>query len=774
MTRNPSSSKTARAPFVTARYMFATSRRGWALCLLIAIAFLLTYTVPTLMMLPNIASDLESHIASIVGSEHEVQIIAEDAQKSAAGAAAEVASDISKTAVVVSMIAAVFAGCYSLLFLQNKTSSAFYHSLPERRSGHFITALFTSFAAYIAAFLINFVITIVVFSVYGFMSAASFTVLILGFLNALFFFAAMLSVTFLAGTLTGSLVMHVIITGLFTFILPILFGAVTILLSEGTEFFQPSSLYDIAILRLMSPFVAGVDAISGDGAPAYSYIVTAIMMLLAFALSYVAYKNRPIERSGSSIVYRRVGEALKYTVMAPSAVLLGYMFEEIVDSVAWGVFGFIIGLLLSFMLCNTALNRTAKAMFRGMRGLCVSAVCVAAVSVMLSTGIFGTLDYTVPSHAERIYVSVSGMQFTVDTEEKDEIDAIIKEVDAMVSKLKADGHGGVNYPYSAKNSYVNVLYDGPGDIQLRYNYPTVPYEYLRGLIDLLADINEKKTSAYMSVPKVERLELSNIMLPGSFVLANATDIENFSDQSIDSFADADFYAYFVVRDCQGLTDEIKEILNDFKPVDETSIGKIHIDLERVSSYEDYASDNDRLNNYTGPYSFYSPITYPQLVKLLVLLNDNELIGEKIYFDDATDTIEFRNVDESVVAAVKVEDLLSLSYDEYIDQIADQVTRIVVHDIDGNDMTFTDKNDIHKILPTLEAMNVYAWTDRTVHTDSGYYVEVYMMCHDGKYAYIDGDIVYEGAASTAEEVDHYIGENVLETWFLEGRAPDIVK
>ncbi len=773
MTRNPSSSKTARAPFVTARYMFATSRRGWALCLLIAIAFLLTYTVPTLMMLPNIASDLESHIASIVGSEHEVQIIAEDAQKSAAGAAAEVAADISKTAVVVSMIAAVFAGCYSLLFLQNKTSSAFYHSLPERRSGHFITALFTSFAAYIAAFLINFAITVVVFSVYGFMSVASFTVLILGFLNALFFFVAMLSVTFLAGTLTGSLVMHVIITGLFTFILQILFGAVTILLSEGTEFFQPSSLYDIAILRLMSPFIAGVDAISGDGAPAYSYIVTAIMMLLSFALSYVAYKNRPIERSGSSIVYRRVGEALKYIVMAPSAVLLGYMFEEIVDSVAWGVFGFIIGLLLSFMLCNTALNRTAKAMFRGMRGLCVSAVCVAAVSVMLSTGIFGTLDYTVPSHAERIYVSVSGMQYAVDTEEKDEIDAIIKEIDSMVSKLKADGHGGVNYPYSAKNSYVNVLYNEPGDISLRYNYPTVPYEYLRGLIDLMADINEEKTSAYMSTFKADDLELSNIMLPGSFVLANATDIENYSGQSIDSFSDADFYAYFTVRDCQELTDEIKEIFNDFKPVDETSIGKIRIEGKSRYSAQMFAYDNSNGYYYDGR-SFYSPITYPQLLKLLILLNDNELIGEKIFFGDATDTIEFRTADESVVAAVKVEDLLSLSYDEYIDLIADQVTRIVVHDIDGNDMTFTDKNDIHKILPTLEAMNVYAWTDRTVHTDSGYYVEVYMMCHDGKYTYVDGDIVYEGAASTAEEVDHYIGENVLETWFLEGKAPDIVK
>ncbi len=266
------------------------------------------------------------------------------------------------------------------------------------------------------------------------------------------------------------------------------------------------------------------------------------------------------------------------------------------------------------------------------------------------------------------------------------------------------------------------------------------------------------------------------------MLANATDIENFSGQSIDNFADADFYAYYVVRDCRELTDEIKEIFNDFKPVDETSIGKIRIEggweyPVQTDAYINgdgyYVDDYSGIDYYNGK-SFYSPITYPQLVKLLVLLNDNELIGEKIYFDDALGTIEFRNVDESVVAAVKVEDLLSLSYDEYIDLIADQVTRIVVHDIDGNDRTFTDKNDIHKILPTLEAMNVYAWTDRTVHTDSGYYVEVYMMSHDGKYAYIDGDIVYEGAASTAEEVDHYIGENVLETWFLEGKVPDIVK
>ena len=237
--------------------MLATCRRGWALCLFIAVAFLLIYTVPALISLQEIAESRDYSIAHGYGLTSDVLKYADEQAK-------ELADMMSQGAVIVSMIAAVFAGCYSLLFLQNKTSSAFYHSLPERRSGHFITALFTAFSTYLAAFLINFIISAITFAAYGLMFPELFAGLLAGFATAVFFFAAMLSVTFLAGTLTGNLVMHVIVTGIFTFILPVLFASVILLLSQGAEYFQPSSLYSELLLSLMSPFIAGFRAAFAD------------------------------------------------------------------------------------------------------------------------------------------------------------------------------------------------------------------------------------------------------------------------------------------------------------------------------------------------------------------------------------------------------------------------------------------------------------------------------------------------------------------------------
>ncbi|MGN1128544.1 MAG: hypothetical protein ACI4T6_06260, partial [Candidatus Flemingiibacterium sp.] len=84
-----------------------------------------------------------------------------------------------------------------------------------------------------------------------------------------------------------------------------------------------------------------------------------------------------------------LGEVIKYAVIFPVTLAGGLLFYVMMSSSVWTIFGMVCGGLLTSMLANTILQKSAKAMFRGWKGLCVYAGAIAVGMIVLTANLFG-------------------------------------------------------------------------------------------------------------------------------------------------------------------------------------------------------------------------------------------------------------------------------------------------------------------------------------------------------------------------------------------------
>ena len=364
---------TCRAGF---RPLFGFSmKQFWTTMLLFGIILFFVIPVPVLMLIS--VSDL-----------HEVQDLIEARNTFAT----EWAVVIRYALIPIVSAFGIVVSCSRFKYLKIKVAVDFYHSLPVKRSRLYVTQLSISALSIIIPYVINILLAVIFLGTNGLMSGTLAVNLLLTtcetFVYALFIY----SVCTLIGMVSGLTAVQLTLTAVGLFILP----AVYLLTFSFVNIFNENMWYNYYVsedvFKYLSPcirFLMLEDSLS--------VIETVTMILLSAGMllgAYAVYTKRRSERSGTPVVFGPLGEVIKYVLVFIGTLVGGLLFYFITDeSFIWTVFGMVCGMVLVFMLTNTILQKTAKAMFKGAKGLCIFAGVTAVCMVVLMTNLFGINNY---------------------------------------------------------------------------------------------------------------------------------------------------------------------------------------------------------------------------------------------------------------------------------------------------------------------------------------------------------------------------------------------
>ena len=156
------------------------------------------------------------------------------------------------------------------------------------------------------------------------------------------------------------------------------------------SYFALDYYFGLPFVEWLCPvYYAAVHVEDGFSAVPTVCAVLAVVLLLFGALCI--YRRRAVENAEKPIVFAGLGSVLKYLMVFIVTVYAGLFFEA-VSGGGWIIFGFVSGGLLSFLLANTVLEKSPKAMFKGWRGLIIFAVAFALFFAAWSLDVFHTID----------------------------------------------------------------------------------------------------------------------------------------------------------------------------------------------------------------------------------------------------------------------------------------------------------------------------------------------------------------------------------------------
>ncbi len=340
---------------------------------------------------------------------------------------------------------ALVVSCSRFKYLKNKVSVDFYHSLPVKRGRLYANQLAISTVALVIPFVVDAVLAFIFIASNGLMSGTLVVNFLLTAGEAFVYAAFIYALTTFIGMVCGMTSVQITLTAVALAIVP----ATWLLGLAFSEIFNENMWYDFYLreesMRYMSPVLRFF--MDTDPLTAVETLVSLLLTVVMLVCAYLIYTKRKSERSGTPVVFTPLGEVIKYVLMVIGTLLGGIFFYNVMNNdFLWTVFGMVCGAVLVFMLTNTILNKTAKAMFKGWRGLLVfMGVCVVVLAVLM-TNLFGINSY-VPS-PENTKKAVVRMDYdsTYEFTELDNIEA--------VHKIYTEGEWSYDY-YKGGNSWWN-------------------------------------------------------------------------------------------------------------------------------------------------------------------------------------------------------------------------------------------------------------------------------------------------------------------------------
>lgn len=283
----------------------------------------------------------------------------------------------------------VYFGVVTCGYMMRRRSAYFWHALPQKRETLYTTSVVTSLCCAALGTLASLVFTLAVLGAKG-ADAAVFGSFFLYFAKNLLWFLVAYAITVFAGSFSGSGVIQVLMSFVITFYPLALYAGLLMLRGLYSPYFAQDYYYELPFVKWLCPvYYAAAHFDDGFAAVPTVCAVLAVVLLLFGALCI--YRRRAIEHAEKPIVFAGLGSVLKYLMVFIVTVYAGLFFEA-VSGGGWIIFGFASGGLLSFLLANTVLEKSPKAMFKGWRGLIVFAVAFALFFAAWSPDVFHTID----------------------------------------------------------------------------------------------------------------------------------------------------------------------------------------------------------------------------------------------------------------------------------------------------------------------------------------------------------------------------------------------
>ena len=704
MTSQSSTTDIKRAGFLPL-FRF-TLKQYWTTILLFSIIFFFVLPVPVLM---TISSRTINNAEDLIRLKN---MFADDWIET-----------IRYFAIIISATFGIVVSCARFGYLKNKVSIDFYHSLPVKRSQLFLTQLSVGALTLAIPYVFNILFTLIVLMSNGLISELLIgNILIMSwevFVYTLFTF----SISTLVGMISGLTAVQLTLTLVAIFIVPAVYLASAAFISIFNEnmwlnFYTLPHIFE----KLSPPLRLAINQNSLNLLESSLLILFSVGMFIG---AYAIYMKRKSERAGTPVVFAPLGEIIKYVLVYLGMLCGGLLFYAMMDDGFWTVFGMVCGAVLVFMLTNTILNKTARAMFKGWKGFCIFGAVSTIAFIMLLTNAFG-INTRIPSPKFTSRVSVTLGSGVDSLEFKDEkvieaIAAIYKNCD---SEYIYDKHGP-SYSYETLRMQV-VFYPDfgfPVAKETRIYNKSDFIEEFRTILDS-EEFKAQYTSVFDRIAEFKSgymyIEVPNY----TFDEETGKAVGYHSGNNSWRFNDFDMRAAEAMKFAlTALEEENKAVCFDF--FQQQAFGSIN-----AYGASNYYSDNIRL---------------PLFTSMDKLANRYVSLGR-----------------------------LSCTPKEHNERLAEAISKITVYDSDtAESWTITNKSRILEILNSAASVtnnnaSPYTFVDTRYFAEYSFGITQYEDVH----YYYEDDVEYSEVIPRDEE-DIYTYENTYEISFLLGKTPGFI-
>ncbi len=416
------------------------------------------------MIIPTVI-DLGTVNTRVIGMEHDFAT-ADDISRWVVSQVSEFLRGDSIAAWIALLGLALVAGIVSLRFLNRKVGVNFWHSVPARRETYlindFLTYGFYTLVAYAVTFGLQ---MLVLFSAIGTRVTSAqgtglFLIALKGFGIGLLVYLYVYAVMILASALSGTDFMRLITAGVIALYPIVLHLSILLLMSEFAEHTDWTALFSYDIAGALAPIVRLFTAFN-TSYPFYWYTALLVFLWSVFmiAVAVLLYRHRKSENAEQPMLYRIVAGVIKYATMLIATIVCGLLMRYIGGSYVWMVVGFIIGAVVSFMIINAIFAKSAKAIFKDVKGLVIFALMFAVLFVLFPLDVFGIDSHVPVSGIKSAEIRIQGQEYVLEGEEAEEALQLLREAFERFDDLPASNAEEskktilINYPVTETQTY---------------------------------------------------------------------------------------------------------------------------------------------------------------------------------------------------------------------------------------------------------------------------------------------------------------------------------
>jgi len=629
---------------------------------------------------------------------------------------------------IVSMsILAVVVSCVMQNYLHSKVSVDFYHSLPITRGRLMTVRLIAGYLLIFVPCLVMYSAALIEIAAYGYFSEALLPVIAATVNETLVYSIFFYGLAALTGVIIGSTSIHFLLSCLFVFLLPLEY-----LVSYAfLEIFHENMWFDWYVNEsVMSKFSPALRLCLNESYLSPAELLCMLVIAAAFfVLAYFVYLRYRSERAGNTVIFPLVGEIIKYAVIYMLTLAGGLLFYAITETGVWTIFGMVCGAVLSLMLTNTILHKTAKAMFAGIKVFLIYSGVIVAMMIVLLTNLF-CVNTFVPSPKATAQVdfclanNTPLFRFT----EPEQIEAIYRlyTESPKLGDYYTYADGTAEYDWVEPEPEDNIRYDRTMRINVVF-YPKIGFPIAKEVTIYSCSLSD---------------ELLNIILNGDefneqyHKMIEKMSLQYYSDWGSDYLFRYDKQTgYFVRYYSEYGTKESQENIKS----------ALLQDMENVTVNYDY---------------FQRPVLKIGYCRI----EETPSCSDDVYLPvfDGMDNTEKTLIQNGFIGSTR---------DEYIDNLAEGLDKVTVYDRQtDSEQVFTQKTDIREILNSCASSHSdrFYYSNDFTQIDARYTVRYELHYYEKYYGMYD-EAVDEQSTSTD---NLYYSEHT--DWFLLGKIPACVK
>ena len=321
---------------------------------------------------------------------------------------------------IISSIAAFINSVNGFIYLYSGKKTDYYHGLPMKRTEMFLERVFSGLVYYLIPYIVAEFLMICIGAARGFFSLNIMGMAVrMLFLHLISYLVIYFSIVLII-SVTGNMLMGILCLGGMY-----LYGMALDLILDvyGQAFLQTFfSGYEYGIFKVLlnyaSPGNLILSMVSAYAEGKAGKLIAAVIILgiILGTLAWVAYKKRPSESSGKSMVYSWVSVIVRFMVVIPGGLAVGVIFYSLTGGkirILWWIFGMILGTVLTHGLTETIYQMSFQGFFAKKIQLVIAGALVAACALIYQKDLLH-FDSYIPKQEDITSINLNMMSFDQD------------------------------------------------------------------------------------------------------------------------------------------------------------------------------------------------------------------------------------------------------------------------------------------------------------------------------------------------------------------------